>query len=322
MMQPMPVIMPKQAKKASIIPADRAVITSYELPILRAILFNHYMTAEQVTRLLYSPGSLTTVQAHLKRLRDAKGLLQVRLHRRTHPQPWTHVHTLTQRGLRALETLGVDLPERFSPLYHKDMDPRFLDHTLAVTDIVIAATRFAQTGAGVELRGALHEHHLREKSVRVEVTEGAERRLVTVPVIPDLWLDLAVRRDNAERLAPTGAPYRECYVWEIDRDTEESKRWKRKVRALCAWARAPYQTGFGDAPLSAIAVLATTGERRGRALLAWTEAVIRELPAPEQALPARLFRVSWGEPGRCAPAELFTAHRWYRPFESAPVGLL
>ncbi len=39
----------------------------------------HYLTAKQVTRLFYKPGSFTTVQARLKRLSDNEYLLPLAL---------------------------------------------------------------------------------------------------------------------------------------------------------------------------------------------------------------------------------------------------
>src|SRR5207237_2660327 len=126
--------------------------------------------------------------------------------------------------------------------------------------------------------GLLHEQDLKRRPTRV-VVEGQRQS-----VVPDAWLDFRI-----------GGPYQVCLAVELDMGTEEQKKWRRKVRALLAFANGPYQEAFGTTSLT-IAVVVTAGEKRLGELLSWTEA---ELAAAGEQQNASLFLFV-----ACSPAEV------------------
>jgi DNA-binding MarR family transcriptional regulator len=289
-------------------------VRPHEERILRALLRHHYLTAEQIRRRHYG-NTLSTVQANLKRMVD-KGLVKPRLHRPRYPAHATYVYHLTRKGLNYLQSIGTDVPAAFQPIRRLAPTDPFMAHTLAVNDVLLSAELLDERIPQVEVRSLLAEHDLKKRGTHVKFLEDGGRRPVTVAVIPDLALDLALSRSDGR--------YREYFVWEVDRGSEEQKRWKTKVRAYLLWSYPPfpYREALGDVPLTAIAVLAVSGEGRHDNLLRWTEEVVRELPERQRADAADLFRVSWGNPAELSPEDLFLAPRWRRPLDRAAMPLL
>src|SRR5689334_535633 len=98
---------------------------------LRAFGRFHYLTARQVTKLFYSSGSFTTVQARLKRLSDSEYLLPLALPTIRAKSPF--VYTLSTKGREYLESLGIDLPlATYRPSREHEKGYQFFSHTLAI----------------------------------------------------------------------------------------------------------------------------------------------------------------------------------------------
>jgi hypothetical protein len=97
------------------------------------------------------------------------------------------------------------------------------------------------------------ERELKRGAVHVDVpasphapTEGTHR----VAVIPDGWFQLSVGG---------GSPY--SLSLELDRGTEEQKRWRRKVAALVYWAIGPYKEQFETDNVTFVVVTNTSTRR-------------------------------------------------------------
>src|SRR6266567_4392927 len=102
--------------------------------ILQSIYTYYYLTAKQVCRLHYSPGSFTRAEKLLKELRD-NGYLQwdaVPTKRRTGSSPAYYM--LAKRGIAYLRKLGFDVSTHPHPSEKKQQKSLFLPHTLAVND--------------------------------------------------------------------------------------------------------------------------------------------------------------------------------------------
>src|SRR5688572_494704 len=113
-------------------------IGAAEHAILQALGTYHYLSADQVCRLLYSRGSLTYVYAKLKLLTDAGYTLQSFLPRMTKSGSAPSVYTYGRKGYRYLQELGFALPSRFHATEAQQHAYIFLSHTLAVNDVLIA----------------------------------------------------------------------------------------------------------------------------------------------------------------------------------------
>lgn len=316
-------------------------ISARDDAILRAVARFHFVTAQQITRLFYQPGSLEYARNRLRRLAAQGYLVRLRLPSAGPGNtPW--VYSIAGRGWGYLQAVGADKgadpsagacleggegergrgrgrgPEskdkrRFRPSEQGEHSWLFLTHTLAVTDVLIAATLLAQAHAeDIVLTDVVHERELRRRPlVKVHTLRGE-----SVGVVPDAWLDFALR-----------AQARMSIVLELDRGTTEQLAMKRKLRALLAYADGPYQQTFQSTSLS-IAVATTAGEGRARQLRAWCEDVLRDLPTTAQRqADAELFLftalppVPIGNSG-LDPERLFLAPVWWQPFADQPISLL
>lgn len=266
-----------------------------DLPILTALGRYYYLTASQVTRLLYARSSQTYAQARLKRLADHGYLQRIFLPRPSRTGSAPLVYTLARKGLSVLAAWGRDVDRRYRPVEVRETSYLYLAHTLALNDVLIALELLCRHDRRVQLAGLRHERDLKLRPVRVRLPDG-----VTAGVIPDAWVDLRIMRRC-----------RECYAVELDRGTTEQKAWRRKVAALMAYANGPYQEAFGTASLT-IVVVATPGAGRRDQLIRWTEA---ELAAAGRAEQSGLFRFTGVPVAETSPEMIFMGAGWRRPFD-------
>lgn len=271
-------------------------------PILVALGRYYYLTARQLTRLLYAPSSQTYAQARLKRLVDHAVLQRIFLPRPTRTGSAPLAYTLARKGLHALVEWGGAGERRYRPAEVRETSYLYLAHTLALNDVLIALELLCRRDPRVELAALRHERELKCQPVRISLPGGA-----TTSVIPDAWVDLRLL-----------GRYQECYAIELDRGTTEQRAWRRKVAALIAYASGPYQERFGTASLT-IAVVATSGKGRRDQLIRWTEAELRSHGHEHQA---NLFRFTGVPIVDTDPIDVFAGSVWHRPFDPHPTPLL
>src|SRR5512135_887016 len=132
----------------------------------------------------------------------------------------------------------------------------FMDHTLATIDVLIAAERLCRTQP-VTLSRLLIERQLRAHPTRVTLPAVENKPARSVAVIPDAWFELAVAGHQPIAIAV-----------ELDRGTEDQKRWRGKVAALAVWAAGSYRQAF-DAETLTVAVVTPDPARRNT-LRTWT----------------------------------------------------
>lgn len=176
----------------------------------------------------------------------------------------------------------------------------FLAHAVAVIDFLLAVVDLCQCGDLV-LHQLVLEHELRRTPVCVR--EGDRE----VPLIPDCYI----------RLLLWGA-YELGWCVEIDRGTESSRAFRRKVGRYVSFAAGPYQTAFGTTALTVV-IVTTAGAHRLAHLIA---AVEDELEAAACADQADLFRLTSADLEREATAAIFRVPRFWIPFASDPVALI
>lgn len=276
------------------------VVTAADRSVLEAMRRFHFLTAEQTTRALYARGSLTYVRARLKRLADAGHLQRLYLPRAMRGGSSAIVYTLTPKGQAAC--CPSDRPVRSKrPAEHSRHGSLFLDHTLAVNEVLIAAHHLAQRIPGIRLADCRHERDLRRQPTRVQLERGQ-----TMTVIPDGYLDIRLH-DRVQM----------CFTLEVDRGTVEARAFRRKIAALLAFALGPYQSLFNTQSLTITFVIDGDG-RRLTNVVTWTE---RELLRSGRQRYADLFRFT-RLPTEIDPVRFFCTPQWFRPFHRQPVSLL
>jgi hypothetical protein len=294
---------PKKAHRTPGSPRARSV-TARDDALLAAVYTYQFLTVEQATRLLYSPGSLVYVRATLRAL-AARGYLQ-RLRLPTSGQGNSpHIYTLARKGIRYLEAAGFADFARFRPSEQQEHSYFFLRHTLRVNDVLIAGALLGELAPEILLAEMRHERTLKRTPVYVDVASGgkAER----IGVVPDGWMDFHLRGE--ERMS---------IVLELDRGTVEERAFKRKLRGLLAYANGPYQTFFGSEAIT-IAFATTAGELRLRRMRAWCEQTLTDEGGKEHA---ELLLLTSLPEGELDPRQLFLSPVWQQPFGASPLALL
>ncbi len=268
-----------------------------EQAILRAIHRYHYLTARQLARLLYRPTSLNYVQEHLKLLTEAKFLVTRHLPRRQPKGSTPYVYALGNKGAKALEQMGIELPRAVKPSSIPTGE-LFLEHTLAVADTLIAIERLSYVEPRIHVAGIQHERELKAAPLPITLPGFGKSK-----VAPDGFVEVHI-----------DGQWREGIWLEVDRGTEEQPAWRRKVRAILAASRGPYQEYFGINSLT-VAVVAMTGPVRRDTLRRWSEAEVGDSPED-----ADLFRFASGAAIEDAE-NLFLGPNWFRPGGSEPIPL-
>jgi hypothetical protein len=264
------------------------------------VAFYHYLTAEQVRRLRYSPGAINYVRERLKSLTDRTYLQRVYLPRMGRGGDTPAIYRLARKGIGYLSAAGVEVLARYRPS-EGEHSYLFLAHTLAVNDVLIAADLLTRSHPAITLAGVLHEQVLKRRPVAV--TTGTGEKL---SVIPDAWLDFRL------------PDRRMCVVLELDRGTVDRTPFRRKVRGLVAFSKGPYQEAFGSRGLT-IAVATTAGEKRRDDMLAWIESELTDLAEERRG---ELFLCRAIPPGAQDSDALFLRPTWHHPFRSEPTTLL
>jgi hypothetical protein len=211
-------------------------------------------------------------------------------------------YTLARQGINQLKSDGFEVASRFRGAEKRALSYLFLNHVLELNDFLISAEILCRWQPEFTLAAFLHDQQLKRKPTYVFDDDGHR-----VAVVPDAWLDLRIQQT-----------FQVCLAVELDRGTEEQKRWRRKVANLLRYANGPYQEAFGTRSLT-FAVVTTAGERRLLELLAWTRA---ELEARQETSQSDLFLFTHASPGPMDPESMFLQPRWYQPLSSSPLALL
>jgi hypothetical protein len=133
--------------------------------IIVALAEFDYLTTAQITRLLYAASSLTHVREQMKLLVAENYVLP--LGGRTVNLPL--IYTLSSEGRNVAALLGTAKGKRVRPSEEKDKghNPYFLKHTIAVTDVLIAARLLSERVPAIHLSRMYTERELKR---RISVT--------------------------------------------------------------------------------------------------------------------------------------------------------
>src|SRR5512144_519093 len=275
-----------------------------DVAILSAVGRFHYLTAAQVSRLVFPAchDEDRYARRRLARLVDAGLLLRLTPLPVSRRGSMPHVFTLAKAGRQLLGQSAYFRPQEER---EKARNLFFIVHTLATIDVLIAAELLCRTSP-VSMPRLLIERELKVNPARVDLvsSDGASTR--SVAVIPDAWFELAV-----------GAKKPIAIALELDRGSEDQKRWRAKVAALSAWAVGPYREAFGAETLT-IAVVTPDAVRRDQ-LRTWTAQELDRIGQPELG---EIFLFTDADPVGTSPHAFFFGRVWFEPVTSEPVSLL
>ena len=273
--------------------------------LLLGIARYQFLTSAQLTRLLYSPSSLSFVREHLKRLYHAGYVNRVFVPAVTPGGSPLPVYCLDRQGYAYAAAHDAAPEGRFRSAEQAQREWFFLRHTVSVNHFLISAEKITEEIESLRLAAMRHERELKRTPLWVSV-DGTR-----IGLIPDAWLDLRQRQGDGELQA--------SFCLETDYSGRVNRhKWQTRISAYLAAAGTVYPQTFGTTSLT-VCVVALAGERRLAQLLSWTETV---LTAGNAQSHADLFRFIAVDPATAAPKALFIEPAWQRPFERRPLRLL
>jgi hypothetical protein len=260
----------------------------------------HLLTAAQLTRLHYSPGSYKTVRQRLRVLADNGYVVIDAI-----PEKFTrgpNYYTLGVRGIQYLRSIGFDTDAlRASKETHKGY--LHIEHLLELNDILIAALKVPTLDSRLYVARYEHESALKRKPYKV-VQHGKPHGLV-----PDGFIDFHLKREGKPDLSLP-------VLLEHDRGFEREHQFRQKVAAYRAFITSgAYKEQFG---VEGITVLITTFTdlKRLTALRDWTW---REVNADLKLAGRYRFALLPKPP---EPKQLLLEKRWYTLVSDQPIALL
>ena len=272
-----------------------------DLKIIGALRVLSCASTQQFLRLLgYSPASLTYVQSRLKRLADTGYLERLYLPRARRAGSGPLLYRLRRKSIPILRAQDLELPYRLRPSEARGYGYLHLMHTLAVNDLLIAATILVRETPGLELVRLKHERELQTDPATVTV-EGERQQ-----VVPDGFLDFQYANSQ------------HCLLLELDRGSHGQVTWKKKVRGLAGLADGPYEEQFGTTSLT-VMVLSTSGVERAELLRRWTGEELSRLGRQELG---EFFCFAALDPATSPPRRLFLDPIWSRPIQGDQVAML
>lgn len=304
------------------------VLKPHHERILEALYRYHFVTVEQVTRLLYSKGSLTSVRSLLAALAENDYAMHLYLPRPTPTGSVPKIYTLARRGINYLKKQGYDVPTRFHPSEQEEKSYLFLRHTLAVNDFLIAASKLEKEFPAIHLSEVRHERVLkREEPIQVSyelltaegkpVLDKDDKPLIeTMRLIPDAFVDMRIEQPDINKT------YRYCLLLELDRATIEEKNFRKKIRGLLAFIKSGQCINHFGTKFPTIAfVNAVGGIKRRERMKHWTETELKKSKEPHFWTELFMF-TDLKENEAIVPETMFFSPVWYTPFQKKPTVLL
>lgn len=271
-------------------------------------------TAEQLTRLNYKMGMLTTVKARLKDLSDNRYVLPL-----SHPSiRLPYMYALDRKGLNYLQSLGVDVREYFRPGQEEDSAKNFLfrEHTLAITDILIHSLLFEKSEPSYRISSMLHERFFKNHPIKAVYTKSDKEESKTL--VPDCYLEFVYTQQNSNSKEAT-IPV----LLELDRGTEDQKFFRKRIRAYIVFLRSrTFETVFNIKNIT-IAFATTKDHSRVEKMIEWARLEFALTSEPSWLRQLFLFTSLPENMAEIEPRRLFLEPVWYVPSEdAAPVSLL
>jgi hypothetical protein len=265
----------------------------------------HYLTVSQLTTLEYKETSRSYVHKQVNEL-VAAGLLMA-LPRQAVTQP--RLYTLTAHGRRFATLLGKEPVKRFRVGEEKERGQNgfFVLHTIAVTDVLIAARLLARTVPGIRLNRMLTERELK-RTIYVAVPEPRQTRpeqtgdgttMRKICIEPDGCLDFTIQDT-----------WQDFLYLEVYRHHLAETRFQHKIQGyVTTVASGLHEQLFATSAMS-VAVIATTQKLAGT-LKQWAE---EALVAMHRADAGERFFFCNFDTATASPEEMFLSPVWEQAF--------
>ncbi len=255
---------------------------------------------DQLCRLHYKMGSITTVKTYLKELATAGYLQRDKIPTKDNSHPF--YYTLDTAGLDYLERQGFDTDDLWRSAKEIRQSWLYLYHAIDVNDVVISAMLVDQANSAYSLDYYQHERELKRAPYRPSWMDHTGQHRATL--IPDARIDFRFGSDRMPVLL------------EHDRGTEQQQHFKRKVRAYIMFVKSgSFREILGTSTLT-VAFTVFNDPKRLEKMLAWTKAEL----AGE---PAYLRQVFWF--ANLTPPltpHIWLLDVWQTPDNSSPLALL
>jgi hypothetical protein len=268
-----------------------------------------YVTATQAARLLEKERSLTYIRKQLRGLVAAG--LAVSLESRVVIMP--RVYTPTKKGREYASMLVRPSPEkRFRPSEERDKarNELFIKHTIAVTDVLIAARLLAKRSPDITLNRMFTERQLR-RQISVALPQPARNGTTqqrTISIAPDASVDFLINKT-----------WQNFVHIEVYRNLPPAEwRFKQKIAGYVTYAVSGQHEALFQTPSLSIAVIAQTSQMAAT-LKRWTEEALQESNQPEHG---ELFFFTSINPATASPEELFLSPLWQQAFGTTKTPLL
>lgn len=264
----------------------------------------HLVTAEQLCRLHYSPGTINAVKARLKTLVNEGYLQADTIPSKRLRAPY--YYTLGAKGMKYLEGLGQEKHPAWRASKGVEKGALFVEHTLELNDVLISAALLHRADPRYHLHSFLHERTLRRQPYKATWRQGAQSQTFTI--IPDAFLDLRLR-------LPTSRYRRWPLLVEHDRGTEGQQHFKQRIRAyITLFKSEAYRELFGVQVLS---VVFTTfqGVERVEEMCAWTR---QELEATHEPVEIGTLFFFSAPPRPIVPEQMWLGPVWRLPYDDYP----
>jgi hypothetical protein len=294
------------------------IITRRMEEILRTVHFYRFVTALDVTHLLFSPGSKVYVRDLLTTLAGREdGRENYYLYRFQLPHIKTgnteRVYTLGSRGRDFLANeAGLPVTWYYRPEKVKHFNYGHVLHNLILTRFLVSAHSWCAKQPDYNLTQTRICYELSKTSVVLR-EKGRED---VVNVIPDAWLMFEkLQNGTHDQWLPV--------LFEIDRGTEYQQKFKEHVRSRLEFIRSGEYAKLFATKAVKIAYV-TTGdtkeyqETRRRTMCKWTQEVLVDLHKENWA---GIFRFTSILLGEIYETSLFEHPVWFRPDSDIPVNL-
>jgi hypothetical protein len=218
--------------------------------------------------------------------------------------------------LNFLAAQGIEVPEYFRPSEDKQREANFLflSHSLALTDVLVAADLFLKAETSYTIKTRLHERTLKRSPFHTSFARSGKTERFTL--IPDAYIEFW-------HTSPEGRQEPIPVYLEVDRGTEDQKFFRKRIRSYSVFVKSQAYRSVANLPAITIAFATTKGEKRVDQMREWTR---RELAATQEpkwlsdlflftALPDRIEEIE--------PRQLFLDPVWYVPSDGEnPLSLL
>jgi hypothetical protein len=275
--------------------------------ILACLAVFSYLTAEQLAKACFSPGSLTYVKALLKELVESKLVFALGGRGTSLPLIYTLTSTGQYRASTHQHTPRRRIRVRPADIQDKAHNPYFMAHTLAVNDALISARLLSQTHPGIALTRMYREPELKRK-IYVEIPEK-----------------ICLEPDASVQFTITETWHKKPQIWEDFFHIEVYRnlppvewRFKQKIAGYVTYAVSGQHEELFATPVLSVAVIAAS-EPMAATLKRWTEDVLAN--TNQQGEGDWFFFCSL-DTATATPEEMYLAPVWEQAFGTAKTPLL